>query len=162
MHNSETGGSPHGSGFGSDRTTRVVKVLPISHNNATMFPSSSDASRKNMSWMPWLERAVPSLKWMKEYKWRDSLKADAIAGITVGTMLIPQVSQLLMLTSFASISTDNFDNCDALRRLRRVLGSELMRSKNYKRPKWRFSLSCRTVLTIEPRIVSTFWHIIQS
>jgi hypothetical protein len=68
--------------------------------------------------MPWLERAVPSLKWMKEYKWRDSLKADAIAGITVGTMLIPQVSQLLILTSFACISTDNFGDCDALRRLR--------------------------------------------
>lgn len=118
MHNSESGSSPHGSGFGSDRSPRVVKVLPISHNNATMFSSSSDLSRKNMSWMPWLERAVPSLKWMKEYNWRDSLKADAIAGITVGTMLIPQVSQLLILTSFASISTDNFDHCGALRRLR--------------------------------------------
>lgn len=50
----------------------------------------------------------------------------------------------------------HYEDCDF-----KVLGSELMRSKNYKRPKWRFSLSCRTVLTIEPRIVSTFWHIIQ-
>jgi sulfate transporter 4 len=40
---------------------------------------------------------------MKAYRWRDSLKADAIAGITVGTMLIPQAMSYAKLAGLHPI-----------------------------------------------------------
>lgn len=79
-----------------------VKVLPVHHPTSHELASYSlspiaraaeeeDAFWGSKSWQRWVERMVPSIGWVRAYDWRLSLKADAIAGITVGTMLIPQV-----------------------------------------------------------------------
>jgi hypothetical protein len=89
------------------QSSRAVKVLPVSqlapspsHGLASSpapvppLPQSARAQQLGQGVsreQPWLEKLLPSLAWMKAYRWRDSLKADAVAGITVGTMLIPQV-----------------------------------------------------------------------
>ncbi len=84
-------------------TGRPVKILPVSQ-----LPPSSPApgaplkpgGRGNLFGEPgqqktWPETLLPSLAWMRAYTWRDNLKMDAVAGITVGTMLIPQVLRLV-------------------------------------------------------------------
>jgi len=78
--------------------SRPVKVLPVSQ----LAPSSPliqicRGSPFEGAGQPktWPETLLPSLVWMKAYNWRDSLKADVLAGVTVGTMLIPQVRTFL-------------------------------------------------------------------
>jgi hypothetical protein len=44
-------------------------------------------------WRHLLERLVPAVRWLRTYDVRNYLKADLIAGITVGTMLVPQVKR---------------------------------------------------------------------
>ena len=87
-------------------TTRGVKILPVSQLAAPGAPGSPGAPSKRSAGgllfggnaqagrqeKTWAETLLPSLVWMKAYKWRDSLRSDAVAGVTVGTMLIPQVS----------------------------------------------------------------------
>lgn len=86
---------------------RAVKILPVSQlapspshglaSSPAPVPTLKQSARAkqlgegNARDRTWLEKLLPSLVWMKAYRWRDSLKADAVAGITVGTMLIPQV-----------------------------------------------------------------------
>jgi hypothetical protein len=44
-------------------------------------------------WRDLLERLVPAVRWLRTYDVRNYLKVDLIAGITVGTMLVPQVKR---------------------------------------------------------------------
>lgn len=37
-----------------------------------------------------LETALPCIVWLRQYNWREWLKLDVMAGITVGVMLVPQ------------------------------------------------------------------------
>jgi sulfate transporter 4 len=41
--------------------------------------------------MEWLELLLPCTVWIQTYKWREYLQADIMAGVTVGTMLVPRV-----------------------------------------------------------------------
>jgi len=45
---------------------------------------------KNKTPMDWLETFIPLAKWIKTYDWRNYFAKDAIAGATVGVMIIPQ------------------------------------------------------------------------
>ena len=89
----------------SASTSRSVKILPVSQlSSSAPVPGVSlkRGGRVNLFGEPgqhktWLETLLPSLVWMRAYNWRDSLKSDAVAGITVGTMLIPQVLRLANL-----------------------------------------------------------------
>lgn len=83
-----TGSNPDLRGQGA----RPVRILPVSQ----LAPSPAAGGSGKLFGKPgqqktWMEALLPSLAWMKAYKWGDSLKADAVAGITVGTMFIPQV-----------------------------------------------------------------------
>ena len=103
--------------LGTPFTPRAVRVLPVSqlapsptHGQASspapLPPLKQSARAKQLEeelghQRPWLEILLPSLQWMKAYKWRDSLKTDAVAGITVGTMLIPQVANFLKMSYYS-------------------------------------------------------------
>lgn len=105
--------------FHQQSETRVVKVLPVSQlapspshglasSPAPFLPLRQSARARQLGdgralRRPWLEKLLPSLGWMKAYKWRESLKADAVAGVTVGTMLIPQVACFLNLLQRAQL-----------------------------------------------------------
>ena len=43
------------------------------------------------SWIEWIQFFFPCVRWMRIYDWRADLKLDIMAGLTVGTMLVPQV-----------------------------------------------------------------------
>ena len=43
------------------------------------------------SWIEWIQFFLPCVRWMRIYDWRSDLKLDIMAGLTVGTMLVPQV-----------------------------------------------------------------------
>jgi len=48
-----------------------------------------------MTWLEWIEFLIPCSRWIRIYKWREFLQLDLMAGITVGVMLVPQVTLLL-------------------------------------------------------------------
>jgi len=45
---------------------------------------------RKRSYMEWLEIVLPMTSWLKNYKWRSCFLTDAIAGLTVGVMIVPQ------------------------------------------------------------------------
>ncbi len=83
-----------------------VKLLSVNHpttssrTSASRFMDSSSSSSAPAAatwtaedWRHLLERLVPAVRWLRTYDVRNYLKADLIAGITVGTMLVPQVKR---------------------------------------------------------------------
>lgn len=56
-----------------------------------------------MSAMEWLELLLPCTRWIRTYKWREYLQADVMAGITVGTMLVPQAMSYAKLAGLHPI-----------------------------------------------------------
>jgi len=80
-------------GSSTSAAARPVKVLPVpvQSDRVKLFEGAGQPKT-------WPETLMPSLVWMKAYRWRDSLKADALAGITVGTMLIPQVPSYVYIS----------------------------------------------------------------
>lgn len=95
----------------SASTSRSVKILPVSQlSSSAPVPGASLkwGGRVNLLGEPgqhkiWSETLLPSLVWMRAYNWRDSLKSDAVAGITVGTMLIPQAMSYAKLAGLHPI-----------------------------------------------------------
>ncbi|CAM6071339.1 unnamed protein product [Sphagnum tenellum] len=78
-----------------------VKLLPVNHHQVHPTPSqqeyaSSDSSYRwgGSDWLHLIERLVPAVRWLRTYDVDNYLKADLIAGITVGTMVVPQVHTL--------------------------------------------------------------------
>lgn len=84
-----------------------VKLLSVNHpttSSRTSASRSMDSSSSSSSaaaaatwtaedWRDLLERLVPAVRWLRTYDVRNYLKVDLIAGITVGTMLVPQVKR---------------------------------------------------------------------
>jgi len=86
--------------------TRPIRVIPMQHPNLTSSSSSNSsppnvaisrfASKlRGMTWLEWIEFLIPCSRWIRIYKWREFLQLDLMAGITVGVMLVPQVTLLL-------------------------------------------------------------------
>jgi sulfate transporter 4 len=76
----------------------------MQHPNTNPTPSSLPpniaisqwASKlRGMTWLQWLEFFLPCLRWIRIYKWREYFQVDLMAGITVGVMLVPQVTVFL-------------------------------------------------------------------
>jgi sulfate transporter 4 len=53
--------------------------------------------------MEWLELLLPCTRWIRTYKWREYLQADIMAGVTVGTMLVPQAMSYAKLAGLHPI-----------------------------------------------------------
>ncbi len=85
-----------------------VKLLSVNHpttSSRTSASRSMDSSSSSSAaaaaaatwtaedWRDLLERLVPAVRWLRTYDVRNYLKVDVIAGITVGTMLVPQVKR---------------------------------------------------------------------
>lgn len=90
--------SSSSSSLGSDARSRAVKVIPLQPPVAPSLVSQSAevygrwaARVGSMSAMDWLELLLPCTRWMRNYRLREYLQADLMAGITVGVMLVPQV-----------------------------------------------------------------------
>ncbi|KAJ7560535.1 hypothetical protein O6H91_04G134000 [Diphasiastrum complanatum] len=72
-----------------------VKVLPLHHPSINDPNSHRSVNRflsfiwRACSWWQ-LECIFPCIRWMKSYSFKENFKADVVAGITVGTMLVPQ------------------------------------------------------------------------
>ncbi|CAD5194223.1 unnamed protein product [Musa acuminata subsp. malaccensis] len=89
---------------------RAVKVIPL-QDPAPPSPylqSAALASRwaekvRGMSALAWLELLLPCSRWIRTYRWRESLQADLMAGITVGVMLVPQAMSYAKLAGLQPI-----------------------------------------------------------
>ncbi|CAM6114239.1 unnamed protein product [Calypogeia fissa] len=94
------------------------KVLPIEHpgkddsflqaenqtESGTVVGELLDISGwKKGGWKGLLEGLFPCIRWMKSYKWKEYLQADVIAGVTVGTMLVPQAMSYAKLAGLNPI-----------------------------------------------------------
>ncbi|CAI5985263.1 unnamed protein product [Closterium sp. NIES-64] len=85
-------------GAGGGLKPRRVRVLPVSHpSHADIYDSGSPGGTGGFigsnCWAAFwrvVHYLFPCTKWMAAYNLRDDLLADLIAGISVGTMLVPQ------------------------------------------------------------------------
>lgn len=95
-------------GGGSGR--RQVKLIPLRHPDPSSFSSSSHpikgwlAELRQMTLLQWVELLFPCYRWIRTYKWRDYLQSDLMAGLTVGTMLVPQVCPLPFIVAVLQFS----------------------------------------------------------
>lgn len=78
---------------------RQVRVTPLERPtpSSPLLPSASVLSQWKLKilGMPateWLELLLPCSRWIRTYRWGEYLQVDLMAGITVGVMLVPQVS----------------------------------------------------------------------
>lgn len=74
--------------FGTLRKTRTVRASskPSSHGTVS-FPTTIPA---------WLKRRIPALDWLAHYE-RKHLRGDALAGVIVATLLMPQAIAYALL-----------------------------------------------------------------
>lgn len=56
---------------------------------ASYVQSRIGNSKKGLSFSQ-IKRIVPILEWLPAYKWRECLKGDLLAGLTIAVMTIPQ------------------------------------------------------------------------
>lgn len=56
----------------------------------TLFFENTISVLKHKEWKSCLSSAVPAIHWLRAYKWRESIIADIISGLTVAIMHIPQ------------------------------------------------------------------------
>ncbi|EOA20099.1 hypothetical protein CARUB_v10000377mg [Capsella rubella] len=94
--------------------TRPVKVIPLQHpdtSNEARPPSIPlddilsgwTAKIKRMGLVDWLDTLFPCSRWIRTYKWKEYLKLDLMAGITVGIMLVPQAMSYAKLAGLPPI-----------------------------------------------------------
>ncbi|XP_074558582.1 sulfate transporter 4.1, chloroplastic-like [Curcuma longa] len=99
------------SSLSSDGGSRAVKVIPLQPPAAPPSPVSQSAEVfgrwaarvRSMSATDWLELLLPCTRWMRNYRLREYLQADLMAGITVGVMLVPQSMSYAKLASLNPI-----------------------------------------------------------
>ncbi|KAH8973377.1 hypothetical protein BDL97_01G044000 [Sphagnum fallax] len=87
-----------------------VKLLPVNHHHVHPTLSqqeyaSSDSSSRwgGRDWLYLIEQLVPAVRWLRTYDVDNYLKADLIAGITVGTMVVPQAMSYARLAGLHPI-----------------------------------------------------------
>lgn len=82
-------------------SARPVRIIPLQHPDTTSSSSSSSpwaalskwkSKVQSMTWVEWLALFLPCSRWIRTYKWREYLQVDLMSGITVGVMLVPQVT----------------------------------------------------------------------
>jgi len=95
---------------GSRQTPKVILLQhpPPSSASSLIRPSPSHFAKwlsriQRKSAMEWLELLLPCTRWIRTYKWREYLQADIMAGITVGTMLVPQAMSYAKLAGLHPI-----------------------------------------------------------
>ena len=91
-------------------TGRPVRIIPLQHPTVTSSSSSSSSSSspfpfsrwamkvRRMTWLEWIEFFLPCYRWIRIYKWREYFQVDLMAGITVGVMLVPQVTSTCLVS----------------------------------------------------------------
>ncbi|PAN05169.1 hypothetical protein PAHAL_1G119400 [Panicum hallii] len=91
---------------------RPVRVIPLRHPPGFGSVSSSSSSpwwraavgrARGMGPVEWAEAALPCVAWMQKYRWKEDLRADLAAGITVGVMLVPQAMSYAKLAGLHPI-----------------------------------------------------------
>lgn len=45
---------------------------------------------KSTNWKSYFMSAIPTIGWLKEYRWKENIISDIISGLTVAIMHIPQ------------------------------------------------------------------------
>jgi sulfate transporter 4 len=89
-----------------------VRVIPLRHPPGFGSVSSSSSSpwwraavgrARGMGPVEWAEAALPCVAWMQKYRWKEDLRADLAAGITVGVMLVPQAMSYAKLAGLHPI-----------------------------------------------------------
>jgi sulfate transporter 4 len=110
MHVSESVASALAERGRSGASRPPVKLLPVNHHHVHPTPSqqeyaSSDSSSRwgRRDWLHLIEQLVPAVRWLRTYDVDNYLKADLIAGITVGTMLVPQAMSYARLAGLHPI-----------------------------------------------------------
>lgn len=96
-------------------SSRPIRVIPMQHPNvasSSSLPPNVAFSQwtsklRRMTWLEWLEFFLPCSRWIRIYKWREYFQVDLMAGITVGVMLVPQVTVLLRLVALKMKTVEN-------------------------------------------------------
>ncbi|KZV44882.1 putative sulfate transporter 4.2-like [Dorcoceras hygrometricum] len=101
--------SPSAGELTSAATRHPVKIIHLQHPSSSPKPTLSSladdlgvfstwkAKMKRMTLTDWIQLFLPCYRWISTYKWSEYLQPDLMAGITVGVMLVPQVSSHLRL-----------------------------------------------------------------
>ncbi|KAI5081938.1 hypothetical protein GOP47_0001681 [Adiantum capillus-veneris] len=89
-------------------SVRVKRVLPLQRPTDEGVEQSKESLKKwrlswPSSWIEWLQIFIPCVRWLRTYDFRSYLKTDLMAGITVGTMLVPQAMSYAALAGLESI-----------------------------------------------------------
>lgn len=79
---------------------RQARLTPLHHPSpppslATLF-FLWRSKVGSMTAVELLELLLPCIRWIRTYLWREYLRMDLVAGVTVGVMLIPQVLALVL------------------------------------------------------------------
>lgn len=92
---------------GQSSSGRAKRVLPLQRPTIETEEQSKDSSKWwhlswPSSWIEWLQIFIPCIGWLRSYNLRSYLKTDLMAGITVGTMLVPQAMSYARLAGLQS------------------------------------------------------------
>ncbi|CAN6442495.1 unnamed protein product [Victoria cruziana] len=98
-------------GGGGGSGGRQVKLIPVRHPDPDLSSFSSSslpikgclAELRQRTLLQWVELLFPSSRWIRTYKWRECLQSDLMAGVTVGTMLVPQAMSYAKLAGLQPI-----------------------------------------------------------
>eukprot|EP00249_Psilotum_nudum_P008382 c21236_g1_i1 orf=334-2367(-) len=91
-----------------ERSGRNVKVLPVQHPSVAGFEEFQGKEVKAWglslpgSWQEWLHLLLPCSRWMRSYQLQ-YLRDDVLAGVSVGTMIVPQAMSYAKLAGLHPI-----------------------------------------------------------
>ncbi|XP_008777963.4 sulfate transporter 4.1, chloroplastic-like [Phoenix dactylifera] len=86
---------------------RRARLTPVDHpsrppSSATLF-FRWRSRVGSMTAVELLELLLPCIRWIRNYRWREYLQMDLVAGVTVGVMLIPQAMSYAKLAGLHPI-----------------------------------------------------------
>lgn len=93
---------------GQSSSVRVKRILPLQRPTTEAAEQPWEIAKKwrlswPSSWVEWLQIFIPCVRWLRTYNLRAYLKTDLMAGITVGTMIVPQAMSYASLAGLESI-----------------------------------------------------------
>eukprot|EP00250_Pteridium_aquilinum_P010842 c19665_g1_i1 orf=603-2636(+) len=93
---------------GQSSSFRGKRILPLQRPTTEAAEQARESFKRwrlswPSSWIEWVQIFIPCVRWLRTYKLRSYLKTDLMAGITVGTMVVPQAMSYAKLAGLDSI-----------------------------------------------------------
>ncbi|XP_048662220.1 solute carrier family 26 member 10 isoform X13 [Marmota marmota marmota] len=84
--------------FGDEEQVQELPTEPVGPKLCRMWRRPASACSRPGAWRL-LQARLPPLRWLPLYRWRAWLLGDAVAGVTVGVVHVPQGMAFALLTS---------------------------------------------------------------